>query len=197
MFFNILFRVQLPKCRRIFVLCEWSTNLLNYVIMTKKETTVAASNEAPATVKDTKTLLAEALHCGNFKEVSRLALQAANEEKLAKLAAAEAAKKAAKEAEKAEVATKVTELVGQLMNGEFETFAGLWTIIRTTLPPVTKNAKVPSATNGRTATNGRKTKRQLTDDLLAAGPCTLGFSDRNPEQPLQHKYTRLPLFCSY
>jgi len=31
MFFNILFKVQFPKCRRIFVLCEWSTNLLNYV----------------------------------------------------------------------------------------------------------------------------------------------------------------------
>ena len=142
------------------------------LMTTKKEMTVAASSEAPVT-KDTKTLLAEAIAAGNFKEVSRLALVAANEEKLAKLAAAEAAKKAAKEAEKAEVAAKVAELTDQLMNGEFETFAGLWTIIRTTLPPVTKNAKVPSATNGRTATNGRKTKRQITDDLLAAGPCTL------------------------
>jgi len=139
---------------------------------TKKETTVAASNEAPATVKDTKTLLAEAIAAGNFKEVSRLALVAANEEKLAKLAAAEAAKVAAKAAEKAEVAAKVAELTDQLMNGEFETFAGLWTIITTTIPPVTKNGKVPSSTV-RTATNGRKTKRQITDDLLAAGPCTL------------------------
>ena len=142
--------------------------------MTKKvEQTVAASNEAPVAVKDTKELIAEAIAAGNFKEVSRLALVAANEEKLAKLAAAEAAKKAAKEAEKAEVAAKVAELTDQLMNGEFETFAGLWFIIRTTLPPVTKNAKVPSATNGRTATNGRKTKRQITDDLLAEGGCTL------------------------
>jgi hypothetical protein len=140
--------------------------------MTKKvETTVVASSEVP--VKDTKTLLAEAIAAGNFKEVSRLALVAANEEKLAKLAYAEAVKAAAKEAEKAEVAAKVAELTDQLMNGEFETFAGLWTIIRTTLPAATKNAKVPSGTNSRTATNGRKTKLQLTDDLLAAGPCTL------------------------
>ncbi len=141
--------------------------------MAKKETTtVAASNEVPVEFKDTKELIAEAIAAGNFKEVSRLALQAANEEKLAKLAAAEAAKKAAKEAEKAEVRAKVAELTDQLMNGEFETFAGLWTIIRTTIPVITKNTKVPSSTV-RTATNGRKTKRQITDDLLAAGPCTL------------------------
>lgn len=139
--------------------------------MTKKvETTVAASSEVPVT--DTKTLLAEAIAAGNFKEVSRLALVAANEEKLAKLAAAEAAKVAAKLAEKAEVAAKVAELTDQLMNGEFETFVGLWNVIRTTIPTF-GTAKKPTTFTARTASAGRKTKRQLTDDLLAAGPCTL------------------------
>lgn len=139
--------------------------------MTKKaEQTVAASNEVPVAVKNTKELLADAIAAGNFKEVSRLALVAANEEKLAKLAAAEAAKKAAKAAEKAEVATKVAELTDQLMNGEFETFAGLWTIIRTTLPAVTKTKVTSTTSTVRTATKGRKTKRQITDEML---PCTL------------------------
>jgi hypothetical protein len=138
------------------------------------EGTNTESTTEPAIIEPTTSeKLAAALAAGDFAEVAKLAKIMVNEKKLAAIDAAyeKAKKDAAEEVDKVQL--KKAELIQQLTDGEFTTFAGLWTIVNTTLP-----ANVPAKvirtrknkTEGSTVTGDKVTKRGIILDCLTAHP---------------------------
>lgn len=118
--------------------------------------------------------IAIALAEGNYVLLAELAKKANNQKKLAAIAAKEAAAEAAKKEEAAKVAKVKDELIDQLTNGEFETFASLWLIIKTTVPQSVsgKSTNVGTGKSNGTKPDGRITKTALTAEMTANG-CTL------------------------
>jgi hypothetical protein len=144
--------------------------------MTELKKVTEVDNTAP--VLTVQEQLQAAIAAGNYTEVARLAKVAANKVKLDAIADAAAKVEADKIKEVAEVAKIRTELIDQLTAGTFQTFAGLWMIINTTVPaPVkaAKAAKVSVSTGTHTNSNGRETKNAILARCLVAGDCTLAI----------------------
>jgi|GEM_PF-6043809 len=138
--------------------------------------------------------IAKALAESNYVLLAQLAKKAENEKKLAAIAAREEAAKLAKATETANVAKVKNELIDQLTNGEFETFASLWQIIKTTVP---QPANVKAAPGKSNKADGRITKTALTAEMTANG-CTLEdltakFTEVYPEDTNPEGHARMYL----
>lgn len=140
--------------------------------------------------------IAKALAESNFVLLAQLAKKAENEKKLAAIAAREEAAKVAKKEEAAKVAQVKDELIDQLTNGTFETFASLWTIIKTTVPQPT-NVKAASGKSNGTKADGRITKTALTAEMTAVGcslqELTTRFAEVYPEDTNPEGHARMYL----
>lgn len=140
--------------------------------------------------------IAKALAESNYVLLAQLAKKAENEKKLAAIAAREEAAKLAKATETANVAKVKNELIDQLTNGEFETFASLWQIIKTTVPQPTNVKATPGKSNG-TKADGRTTKTALTAEMTANGcsleDLTAKFTEVYPEDTNPEGHARMYL----
>lgn len=142
--------------------------------------------------------IAKALADGNFVLLAQLAKKAENEKKLAAIAAREEAAKLAKATETANVAKVKDELIAQLTAGTFETLAGLWLIIKATVPQPTnvKSTKGTGKSNG-TKPDGRTTKTALTIEMTANGcsleDLTAKFTEVYPEDTNPEGHARMYL----
>jgi hydroxyethylthiazole kinase-like sugar kinase family protein len=137
-----------------------------------------------------------ALAAGDYVLLTKLAKKAENEKKLAAIAAMEEAAKAAKAPETANVAKVKKELIDQLTNEEFVSFASLWTVIKTTVPQPTNVKAAPGKSNG-TKADGRTTKTALTAEMTATG-CSLEdlvarFAEVYPEDTNPEGHARMYL----
>jgi len=145
--------------------------------MKSKETKEVETVNVP--VLTTQELLQAALEAGNFAEVSRLALKAKNEAKLAYLASQAAKVEKAKAEEKAKVKETVQILIDQLKSADgIETFRGLWNVINGIVPAPVKVTKV-TKDNGNTGKSsnpdagvgidGAEPRGKLIKDSIAKG----------------------------